>query len=71
MICSCLLLIKLLHLHVDGSRLARIREPPHVLEESVAGQHDAGLSAERLEELELLRAKRDRALANVDLMARG
>src|SRR5439155_12373796 len=42
-----------------------------ILEESVAGQHDAGLSAERLEEFELLRAQRDRAISNVHLVARG
>src|SRR5258708_39919841 len=53
------LVAQLLHVHVDRARLSGIREAPHVLEELVAGEDDAGLTAERLEELELLRAQRD------------
>src|SRR2546428_9304482 len=55
---------------VHGPRLARIREAPDVLEEPVAGEDDAGLSAERLEELEFFRAERYRTLADEALVAR-
>src|SRR5213594_698736 len=64
------LVAELLYVNVDGARFARIRESPDVLEESVAREHDPRLSAERLEELELLGAEGYRALAHVNLMAR-
>src|SRR5207249_5347565 len=56
---------------VDSARLSRIRESPHVFEQAIAGEHDPRLPAERLEELELLRAKRDDTFADVYLMACG
>ena len=57
-------------MNVDGACLARICEAPHVLEQSVTREDHAGLPAECFEELELLRAKRDRALAHEDLVPR-
>jgi len=57
-------------MHVDRARLAGEREPPHVLEELVAREHDARLPAEGLEQLELLRAQRDGLTVDPDLVPR-
>src|SRR5258705_5993088 len=55
-------------MHVDGACLTGIREAPHILEQTVARQDHPRLPAERFEELELLRAERDRALADEHLV---
>src|SRR5437870_6181468 len=64
------LVAQLLHVDVHGARFTWIREPPDVLEETVAGKDDPRLPAERFEELELLRAQGDRAVTDVHLVTR-
>src|SRR5947208_10836110 len=64
------LVAQLLHVDVHGARFTRIREPPNVLEEAVAGKGDPRLPAEGFEELELLRAQSDRAVTDVHLVTR-
>src|SRR5258708_4213983 len=65
------LVAQLLHVDVDRARLAGVGEAPHVLEQLVARQDDAGLPAERLEELEFLCPQRDRASVDGHLVPRG
>src|SRR4029077_21138580 len=65
------LVAQLLHMDVNGPRLARIREPPYLFEEPVSGEHDPRLPAEGLEELELLCPEAPLAVRDVDLVTRG
>ena len=45
-------------MNVDGAGFARKIGPPHVLEERVPSQHDAGVTGERRQEVELPCPKR-------------
>src|SRR5207253_5662392 len=64
------LVAELLHVDVHRARLARVGEAPHFLEEAIAREDDAGLTAERLEELELLGAEAHGPIAHVHLVTR-
>src|SRR5207244_13305223 len=64
------LVAQLLHVDIHGVRLTWIREPPNVLEETVAGEDDPRLRAESFEARELLRGQRDHAATEVHLVAR-
>src|SRR5438552_8696735 len=69
--CGGELVAQLLHVDVDGPRLAGVREAPDVLEQLVPRQDDARLAAEGLEQLELLRPQRDRRPGHGHFVSRG